>query len=992
MIMSSIELSLRPAPQFPKELEFDADWYRKTYKLNKDWSRAQVEDFFWNVGLNKGHNLSPYFNPKYVASQLNRMGYSTDNDPRISYLRYANFIDPHPLVIRDTEWFSSEKGTIQDSGSEWFNMTIFIIRHFDNMQTRHSLFFDPLLFSETLGHQIDCPLNLYLRDYARENVPTSALFDSTFYQSAYPDVARAIENYTHMSQNLLEHFISSGIDEGRLPFADFDPHFYTKEYPDVADQSEKSGFSPIRHFLYYGIKENRNPNAFFNTEYYIDTQPHVVDEIRRLRLFGPFEHFLRVGYKSGLRASQPLYSVDIPERMGKALYEKKCDQTVQRIIRDRITIRFPSIEDTPDISCIIPVSNQGHMTLTLLSQLEGIAWRRDMPSIEVIVVDNGSADVTAELPNLSEGLTVVRSGERLGYPAACNRGAALARGGVLLFMNNDVEVDANAFRYGFERITGEPNTGAVGGKIILTNGALQEAGSMMFLDGSAQGFGRHDNPNRPEYNVVREVDYCSGCFLFVQRDVFQKLNGFDEAYSPGYYEEADFCFRLKDIGLNTIYDPRIEVRHYEYASYSKGRPATVSMALMKRNQKVFRDRHRKRLLTLPVPGSDSWRKRWFSARQGDGRSIAIVEDFIPDPAIGSGFVRSVDVISNLVSDGHRVTLFVQHYMAGVNGDRLRQMGVEVVELYRKKTTRNPFLGREWSFDILWICRTHNIRNWTNWAMAIKAVNSNLKIVFDTEAIAAFRDIAYRKLMGIEHNDTASQLVASELESDLPADMIIAVNEIDRVALSGQSTCPVFELGHRVEARRAAPGLAGRTGLFFCGSFHDENSPNFDSMAWMLREVWPILKLKNPDIHLSIAGHCNPHVRLNELICKVDGVKYIGKVTCLKEYMDKAKVFIAPTRYAGGTPHKIHEALANGVPVVCTDLLRNQLATREISYENIPVLSAPVGDAENFARNCTRLLIDSDLWVKMQSLSFEFISNTASTSLFQKNMRSIINAI
>jgi GT2 family glycosyltransferase len=991
--MVKIDLFLRPSAGYPMELQFDPGWYRETYGLTSSWTQTELERYFWQTGEQKGHNFSPYFNPAFVRMQLRDVGIDIDSqeDPRDAYLKNASIIDPHPLLPRNPTCFSTDPRLGKIGNSDWFNKSVFILRMLDNQTTRHSLFFDPGFMVDTDGRPLERPLETYLRYHARSDMKVSALFDPDFYRSAYPDLARAIEEDKHRSQSLLEHFATFGINENRLPFPDFDADHYASQYPELAAGIHESGLSPIRHFLYFGIAEHRDPNPYFNTQYYLEAQPHVLEEIRRLRLTGPFEHFLKIGYKAGLKANRPLHSVDLPEYMGKALYERKCDHVTRKLMRDKATLTFPVFEGAPKISCIIPVVNQGHMTINLLEQLSNIAWRRDMPEMEVIVVDNGSTDVTLDLPKVTEGLTLVRSDKPLGYPGACNQGAAVARGDVLVFMNNDIEVDAGSFQHGLEQLTMSPDIGAVGGKIILLNGVLQEAGSVMFLDGSARGVGRHEDPNLAEYNIARKVDYCSGCFLFVRRSDFEALNGFDEVFSPGYYEEADLCFRLKDKDLATLYDPRISIRHYEYASYSKGRPAKVSMALMRRNQKIFCQRHKKRLAGQPVPGKDTWRRPWFNARHGNARSIAMVEDFIPDPAAGSGFVRSVDIIERMLEDGHRVTLFAQHYMAGVSADHLRQRGVEVVECYHDASP-NPLEGREWSFDVLWICRTHSIRPWSTRAMAVKAINPDITIVFDTEAVAAYREVAYRELMGLENKDTPEDMIARELESALPPDAIVAVNEIDRAAIAAQSISPVYELGHRVMPRRDAPGLAARTGLFFCGAFHDEDSPNFDSIKWMVEQVWPILRAERPDAELTIVGHSSPQVGLKSLLAGVEGVNYLGRVGTLEAYMDSARVFIAPTRYAGGIPHKVHEALAAGLPVVCTDLLRRQLATTEIPPEVIPVLSSKVNDEKGFATDCLNLLQDDALWEKLRKDAFDFIDATASDEVFTRNLRNILNVL
>ena len=69
-------------------------------------------------------------------------------------------------------------------------------------------------------------------------------------------------------------------------------------------------------------------------------------------------------------------------------------------------------------------------------------------------------------------------------------------------------------------------------KIILLDGTLQEAGSIVWRDGSCLGYGRGDNPLAPMYNFRRDVDYCSGAFLLTPRKVWQQLQGFDEAFKP----------------------------------------------------------------------------------------------------------------------------------------------------------------------------------------------------------------------------------------------------------------------------------------------------------------------------------------------------------------------------------------------------------------------------------------------------------------------------
>src|SRR5205823_6101675 len=111
-------------------------------------------------------------------------------------------------------------------------------------------------------------------------------------------------------------------------------------------------------------------------------------------------------------------------------------------------------------------------------------------------------------------------------------------------------------------------------------------------------YGRGRPPRDPEYAFAREVDYCSGAFMLTRRGVFLDSGGFDEVYSPGYFEDPDYAARLWKAGWRSMYLPGVEVLHYENAT-SGG--VCDLQALLLRNHQTFMRKHADWVATRPSP-------------------------------------------------------------------------------------------------------------------------------------------------------------------------------------------------------------------------------------------------------------------------------------------------------------------------------------------------------------------------------------------------------
>jgi hypothetical protein len=164
-----------------------------------------------------------------------------------------------------------------------------------------------------------------------------------------------------------------------------------------------------------------------------------------------------------------------------------------------VNLFFPKF-DEPVVSIITLTFNKVEFTY---QYLESIIAHTDIP-YELILVDNCSHDETTSLLDRLENVTTIKNEGNLGFVKGCNQGARKAKGKYLVFLNNDINVTPGWLSKLVRTIENYPKCGAVGCKLIWPNGKLQEAGSIIWRDGSALGYGREGDPMHPEYSYLRE--------------------------------------------------------------------------------------------------------------------------------------------------------------------------------------------------------------------------------------------------------------------------------------------------------------------------------------------------------------------------------------------------------------------------------------------------------------------------------------------------------
>ena len=203
--------------------------------------------------------------------------------------------------------------------------------------------------------------------------------------------------------------------------------------------------------------------------------------------------------------------------------------------------------------------------------------------VEVILVDN--AGDTAEARRVSSAFAWVHwihVETNPGFAAGVNRAAAAARGRYFLLLNPDCLVDADVARILSSWMDGHPTVGASGPLVRESDGSVQPS-ARQFPDVTTGFAGRTTWLSRlwPENRWTRrnlvttagdagpiEVDWVTGACMMVRRDAFEAIGGMDEQFFL-YWEDADLCFRLKQAGWLTVYNPAVAVTHLTGRSSDK---------------------------------------------------------------------------------------------------------------------------------------------------------------------------------------------------------------------------------------------------------------------------------------------------------------------------------------------------------------------------------------------------------------------------------------
>jgi GT2 family glycosyltransferase len=621
---------------------------------------------------------------------------------------------------------------------------------------------------------------------------------------------------------------------------------------------------------------------------------------------------------------------------------------------DPRTLEVP-FSDHPVVSVIVPTYGQLPFTLRCLASI--VEHTPSLP-IEVIVIDDAWGGIDGESLAVVRGIRLIRNEINLGFLRSCNKAAAVANGHYLYFLNNDTQVLDGWLEPMITLFQQRPGTGAVGAKLLYPDGRLQEAGAIIWQDASGWNFGRLEDAAKPVYNYVREVDYCSGAALMVERSVFAGLGGFDERYAPAYFEDADLCFRLRRIGLKTLYQPAARVVHHEGMSHGRD-TAVGGKSYQVTNRRIFVDQWADTLAQENYPnGTHILRARDRSMYH---KIVLVIDHYVPTPDRDAGS-HAIMACLRILLQANFIVKFWPHNLSYSPGytEALQDMGIEVFHGPGQSPFESWIKANGGELDTVLVSRPEVAED----VIALIRRQSPARIIYYGH------DLHFRRMRlqaEVTHDERLLRVADIMREREFAiwrqADLSLYLSEEEaQIASALQPEAKIrsivpYSFDQFAEPRDAP---ANREIIFVAGFGHP---PNEDAAAWFVNEILPLIRVEVPGADLSIIGS-NPTERVQGLAG--DDVAVFANVTDveLDSAYRRARVAVVPLRCGAGVKLKVVEALRAGIPLVTTP----------VGAQGLPGLFQVVvveDDAALFAAAVVRLLQDDVAWQKRSLQQVEF---------------------
>ena len=629
---------------------------------------------------------------------------------------------------------------------------------------------------------------------------------------------------------------------------------------------------------------------------------------------------------------------------------------------DYVPLSFPQW-DNPQVSIVIPVYNQFDYTWHCL---ESILNNSEDCTYEVIIANDCSIDLTTRLEEIVSGVHMITNQKNLRFLLNCNHAAESAKGEYILFLNNDTQVQPGWLKPLISLMEKDSSVGMVGSKLLYPDGYLQEAGGILWKDGSAWNYGNRQNPEDSEFNYVHETDYISGAAIMIRSSLWKKIGGFDQRFVPAYCEDSDLAFEVRRHGYKVMYQPKSVVVHFEGISNGTDL-ASGQKKYQVDNQQKFLEKWKNELEKNHFEnGTNVFLAR---ERSRNRKHVLVIDHYVPQYDKDAGSKTTFMYLKMLVKKGYQVTFLGDNfYPHQPYTSVLQQMGIFV--LYGPKYAENC---KEWLienlpyFDVVYLNRPH---------ITIKYIDlikehARGRIIYYGHDLHFLRIHREYELNGdkklLEESDKWKE---QELYIMRKADMNYYPSEVECTEIHKiDPNVPVKAITAYVydQFQDIVYTPEERKGLLFVGGFG--HTPNLDAVQWFLDKIYPeVYRMTKAPFYLVGS---NAPKEITELTTEGVVVKGFVSEEELQQLYSSCRMVVVPLRYGAGVKGKVVEALYYGIPIVTTSVGAEGI-------EGVEDIVAVEDDEKALVQTITKLYSDDATLQEMHSKSKKYIRDHFST--------------
>lgn len=837
----------------------------------------------------------------------------------------------------------------------------------DQEHRKSHMFFDPEVFrSASMAERQHYDFAIgdfvqFIRFSAAGRRRSSWYFDPQWYLERYPDVTEALENNRYQSP--LHHYLTNGNPTAYDPNPWFSETFYAARYPDVGDIVAHGGFrNGFEHFIRFGIAEKRQPQENVDLGSFLK-QNGTQRQLRRTDISDIFTLWVQ---SQGSALDEAV--TEISAEQCQLLDLQRAQTLIPSLIRTPLDFRPITI---PDVTVILPVSNQFLETLSTLAALHANNDR----SLQVILIDAGSTDETSQIERFVRGIHIIRPPYRTTHAEQIGLALERAQAEVVLLLRAGVQPFPGSLNTALEGFTNH-EVFAVGGQSLGLDGRVREAGSIVWRNGAFTPFGHGLRANEPEIAFRRQVDAFTGGLLFCRRLPLHEHNQLNPGCIGPEAEMLAICLSLRQAGGKILYDPDVLDR-------SAAEPE-ISAELRARNEALLKRRFAGILSRQPLSGTSLMRARSTCGAP----TVLFLCERLPHIVLGTPALRHRDMMIGLSELGYQVTVFPLdgslHDCVATALDFPPE--IELMDDCDLSELSDFLQERTGCFDYIWIGGMKTLQRIAPVLRQNPQSLPELGIVADVHGSHA-RETHNRRRVGTLND---RELLLDDLEQDTDqawlTQAVVVGTEAEKADLEVLGLTNLRVLGTPPLPTTPPLPFSARSGILLVLPVLASGDAVHDGLHWFIHEVLARLDRGLPrDATILLAGHKAAGVDLSAFT-RYRRLEAFPEETDLPALYRSRRILVEPTRVLPSIPREILDAAAAGLPAVLSETVCETLSWED----GKDCLSGGFCDPERFAQAMIRLYTDINLWNTISNGAQTRIEEDASRSGFHDGLREVLS--